>query len=197
MFLYLSEVIFVLAVPLHFGEPEFYTTYQSCSHCTLSQLGVLLHIWYQEWDPSLSDIPARPLSFMTTRSGTSFKKMESVMTTEAQEGAEAVSITCKMKLMLEEHQRQQEQIDWLMQLVERSHTRTEGRGLSTGTDKVKLMKFTEQDDIEAYITTFEKLMVVYENFHSHWAYKLAPGITEKAQQASYISNISYHCTKKR
>ena len=63
---------------------------------------------------------------MTTRSGTRYKKTESAMT-EVKEGAEAVSVTGMMRLILEERQRQQVQLERLMQLVERSYTGIEGR----------------------------------------------------------------------
>ena len=96
---------------------------------------------------------------MTTRSGTSYKKTESAMT-EVKEGAEAVSVTGMIRLILEERQRQQVQLEWLMQLVERSYTGIEGRP-SAGVDKVKLTKLTKQDDIEAYIITFERMMAKF------------------------------------
>ena len=54
---------------------------------------------------------------MTTRSGTSYKKTESAMT-EVKEGVEAVSVTGMMRLILEERQRQQVQLERLMQLAE-------------------------------------------------------------------------------
>ena len=50
-------------------------------------------------------------------------------------------------------------------------------------DKLKLTKVTESEDIEAYLTTFERMMLVYEVDESRWAYKLAPQLTGKAQQA--------------
>ena len=102
--------------------------------------------------------------------------------TEVKEGAEAVSATEMMRLMLEERQRQQVQLERLMQLVERSYTGIEGY-LSAGVDKMKLTKLTEQDDIEAYIITFERMMAVYEVPCARWAYKLAPELTGKVQQA--------------
>ena len=42
---------------------------------------------------------------------------------------------------------------------------------------------TENDDIEAYLTTFERLMLAYEVKKEKWAYKLAPQLVGKAQQA--------------
>ena len=45
------------------------------------------------------------------------------------------------------------------------------------------MKLTEEDDIEAYLTTFERLLVVYEVKKEHWAFRFAPQLVGKAQQA--------------
>ena len=42
------------------------------------------------------------------------------------------------------------------------------------------MKLTEED---AYFTMFEWLMVVYEMKKEHWAFRLAPQLVGKAQQA--------------
>ena len=44
-------------------------------------------------------------------------------------------------------------------------------------------KLTEADDIEAYLTTFEQLVMSASLERQHWAFKLAPYLTGKAQQA--------------
>ena len=44
-------------------------------------------------------------------------------------------------------------------------------------------KLTEADDIEAYLTTFERLITSEKLEQQHWAFKLAPYLTGKAQQA--------------
>ena len=49
--------------------------------------------------------------------------------------------------------------------------------------EIKVTKLTEADDIEAYLTTFERLMQVYEVPQERWAFKLAPQLVGKAQQA--------------
>lgn len=41
-----------------------------------------------------------------------------------------------------------------------------------------------EDDIVAYITMFERLMVAYEVKKERWTFKLAPNLVGKAQQAS-------------
>ena len=141
---------------------------------------------------------------MTTRSGQSFKPKgtsKSEMTEPSGAEAEMVRVSDMMKLLLEdrkkreeeiaeerrrreeemaaERRQQQEQIERLMRLVEESHTREAGRASG---DKLK-SKLTERDDIEAYLTTFERIMVVHGVDRSRWAYKLAPELTGKAQLA--------------
>ena len=49
--------------------------------------------------------------------------------------------------------------------------------------EVKLVKLSDQDDIEAYLTTFERVMRAYEVKEERWAVKLAPQLTGKAQLA--------------
>lgn len=48
---------------------------------------------------------------------------------------------------------------------------------------MKLTKLGDDDDIEAYLTTFERLMRAYDVNQNTWALKLAPQLTGKAQQA--------------
>ena len=47
----------------------------------------------------------------------------------------------------------------------------------------RVVKLSEKDDIEAYLTTFERLMTAYAVAKSKWIFKLAPQLTGKAQQA--------------
>ncbi len=48
---------------------------------------------------------------------------------------------------------------------------------------VKLTKLAETDDIEAYLTTFERMMTSYEIPADRWVHKLAPHLTGQAQKA--------------
>ena len=50
-------------------------------------------------------------------------------------------------------------------------------------DHDREIKLTEADDIEAYLITFESLMQAYEVSQERWAFKLAPQLVNKAQQA--------------
>ena len=52
-----------------------------------------------------------------------------------------------------------------------------------GVPQVKLVPLTEQDDIEAYLITFEHVMQAYDIPNEQWTYYLAPQLTWKAQQA--------------
>ena len=47
----------------------------------------------------------------------------------------------------------------------------------------KLAKLTDSDDIEAFLTTFERIMQAFEVAKKRWSYKLAPQLSGKAQQA--------------
>ena len=46
-----------------------------------------------------------------------------------------------------------------------------------------LSRLTEEDDIEAYLTTFERMMKGYSIEKGKWSYRLAPNLTGRAQQA--------------
>ena len=62
--------------------------------------------------------------------------------------------------------------------------RTELRTRKGPSEKyVQLVRLTEKDDIETYFTTFERVMEAYEIDKSRWAFKLAPYLSGKAQQA--------------
>ena len=87
----------------------------------------------------------------------------------------------------EERRRRDEEVRQQMQLlremVEGSHRRELPARMTGENDKVKLSKFSETDDVEAYLTTFERMMTAYEVDRARWAFKLAPQLTGKAQQA--------------
>lgn len=71
------------------------------------------------------------------------------------------------------------QMEMLQQLV-RGHTEKEAKRDS---DPMKLTRLTDADDIESYLTTFERMMTAYEIDKARWAFKLAPQLTGRAQQA--------------
>ena len=73
-------------------------------------------------------------------------------------------------------------MELLRTLVEAGTRRSEAAstassGTSLGEDKVKQSKLSEEDDIEAYLTTFERMMTAYEVQINRWPFKLAPMLT--------------------
>ena len=68
----------------------------------------------------------------------------------------------------------------MLQSIVRGHTEKEAKKDS---DPMKLTRLTEADDIESYLTTFERMMKAYEIDTARWAFKLAPQLTGRAQQA--------------
>ena len=125
---------------------------------------------------------------MTTRSGKRFKPI-------AAEGEQEEMAEELLKVLMEEREKRereveqqrkfmQEQMDALMKLVqEQTKSATPGKDRVTVERDVKFTKFTETDDIEAYLTTFERTMNAFKIPQEQWVYKLAPQLTGKAQQA--------------
>ena len=70
-----------------------------------------------------------------------------------------------------------EQIELLQQFVMERNTTQPHR--SSDQETLRLTRLTEQDDVEAYLLTFERMMHAYEVK----VFKLAPQLTGKAQQA--------------
>ena len=50
-------------------------------------------------------------------------------------------------------------------------------------NEFRVVRLNEKDDIEACLTTFERLMTAYAVAKTKWIFKLAPQLTGKAQQA--------------
>ena len=73
-----------------------------------------------------------------------------------------------------------EQMEMMRRQLERAEARTEGTRV---VDSLKLTKLTESEDIESYLKTIEHMMEAYEVEEDQWAFKLAPQLTGKAQQA--------------
>ena len=89
--------------------------------------------------------------------------------------------------MAEARHRLEEELQVLRSLVEGAQLRREdattSRKLLMGLDGAKLTKLSDHDDIEAFLTTFERMMTAYEVPMERWAFVLAPQLTGKAQQA--------------
>ena len=82
-----------------------------------------------------------------------------------------------------------EQIEMLQQLVTDRTTATTCRSPNDG-EGMRLTRLSDQDDIEAYLLTFERMMQAYEVDRPRWTYKLAPQLTGKAQQAYAALSIA-------
>ena len=70
-----------------------------------------------------------------------------------------------------------------MEFFQRMVSEREEKVAKSDPDPVKLTRLSDTDDIESYLTTFERIMKAYEVDPARWAYKLAPQLTGKAQQA--------------
>ena len=81
----------------------------------------------------------------------------------------------------------QQHVDSLLQVVGRTQDarsgHTLGVGSSRGDKEAKVSKLSDEDDIEAYLTTFERMMVAYGVPKDRWVFRVAPQLTGKAQQA--------------
>ena len=72
----------------------------------------------------------------------------------------------------------QEKMDVVLRLLET----VKGKD-HAGESAVRVAKLTDTDDIEGYLTTFERQMAAYDIYKSRWAFLLAPKLTGRAQQA--------------
>ena len=78
----------------------------------------------------------------------------------------------------------QKQMELLQTLVRGVQLQGEIASKRVEVDKdVKVPKLTENDDIVAYLTTFERLMTAYEVKRERWVFKLVSNLIGKAQQA--------------
>ena len=125
----------------------------------------------------------------------------------SQEGTQETStIADLMKMMIEDQREREEEIaherersdremearvqeiarqmEVMKSLVKESQKEPEESVAGFGSEQtVKLTKLSESDDVEAYLTTFERMMEVYQVDKRKWAYLLAPELKGKMQQA--------------
>ena len=128
---------------------------------------------------------------MTTRSGRTYRRAspENISMTESESVDTASSAGDMVKVLMADRERREEQMQRLMNLLEASvgRDRTASPAAApttvTVTEKVKVAKLTDQDDIEAYLTTFERLMEAYSVERRKWACQLAPQLSGRAQKA--------------
>ena len=107
--------------------------------------------------------------------------------THAEKTEESPVMAEVMRLFMEDRQQREqeirEQMEVLRNLVDAGTRRPEAAPRRENDDNLKLSRLTEGDDIEAYLTTFERMMAAYEVPNSRWLFKLTPMLTGKAQQA--------------
>ena len=87
---------------------------------------------------------------------------------------------------MEENERRIQEMRRQMEYLERLVTERTTLGTtrrSADAESVKLTRFGDSDDIQAYLTTFERIMEVNEIDRGRWPFQLAPQLTGKAQQA--------------
>ncbi len=77
----------------------------------------------------------------------------------------------------------QEQMEAMRDWMEHSGAQEQERAGRAKQMQVQLSKLSDSDDIEAYLTTCERMMSVYKVPEDQWVFKLAPQLTGKAQQA--------------
>ena len=70
----------------------------------------------------------------------------------------------------------------LLQVVNESTAKTK-QSQPHHTLDVKLVPLSVKDDTEAYLVTFERIMVAHDICKDQWPYQLAPQLTGKAQLA--------------
>ena len=85
--------------------------------------------------------------------------------------------------MTDERRRHEEEMLLLRNLAEGARRRDEAVVARRGLDGVKLTKLADGDDIEAFLTVFERVMAAQEISEERWPFMLAPQLTGKAQQA--------------
>ena len=136
---------------------------------------------------------------MSTRSGRSYKRMEEQQQdggqpsqiTSPQTQPDTTSLAQMVQAMLEdrrlreaeiaeERRSMREQIGALQRLV---LDRPSAPHSTPAPETLRLSKLTDQDDIEAYLLTFERMMQAHHIDPAQWVFRLAPQLTGKAQQA--------------
>ena len=75
------------------------------------------------------------------------------------------------------------QTDMLLKMMERSSLVQTSVVRQTKEETPKLTKFTESDDIEDWLKTFERMMTAFRVEKKLWPFKLATQLTGKAQKA--------------
>ena len=81
-----------------------------------------------------------------------------------------------------------ERLKRLMAVVEHSHQEDvgsldSGESATADCNPLKLSCLTKDDNIEAFLITFERMMTAYSVDPARWAFRCAPQLTGRVQQA--------------
>ena len=71
----------------------------------------------------------------------------------------------------------------LQEMFTEQATAALSRSTRSTVEAIKVMRLTAENDIESYLTTFERVMAANEVSRDRWSYQLAPYLRGKAQQA--------------
>ena len=118
-------------------------------------------------DPEIVEERERHERERETRSDNAWIGSEKTIDADIQRRANGASKICR-------------QMERLQQMITDQSTAVRAH---TDIEPVKLTRLTEEDDIEAYLTSFERIMTAHEVSRERWPFKLAPQLTGKAQQA--------------
>ena len=108
--------------------------------------------------------------------------------------SETTAVAGELKLLLEDWERcdkeaddhmrvMQRQVEALERLVTESGVRTAAADDPVGHRRPKLTKLTDRDNIQAFLTTFERMMAVFGIDRGRWSYMLLTGKAQKAFMA--------------
>ena len=71
----------------------------------------------------------------------------------------------------------------LQEMFTEQTTAASSRSTRSTVEAIKVTRLTTEDNIESYLTTFERVMAANKVSRDRWSYQLAPYLTGKAQQA--------------
>lgn len=136
----------------------------------------------------LEDRQAREKQLAEERERREQERQEEMRSKEEEASRREAEMREEFRRREEESARREEMMRQQMELLKTIVTDAQERGEKTALKlerdrDVKVAKLTEEDDIEAYLTTFERLMKAYEVKKERWSFKLAPQLVGKAQQA--------------
>ena len=125
---------------------------------------------------------------MTTRSGRPYSVEAVIMEKNLADILQMMMEDKKQRdvEMVEERKRHEETVGRLLAKLDT----VSSRPFDSVDTRPILSRLTEEDDIEAYLTTFERMMEGYSIEKGKWSYRLAPnltGVSLNSQQLKYTA----------